>query len=306
MNWLNDLNRGVRRLIGAKPRCFLDPEATRASVAGVYKQLRKKNRVIPSEFEDSDIAFIQKDACERWRDRRESSGTRTALSQLPHVTQELIIKSGLMHAIADRPYALETFENEAAGALKGIWVEKPSASGRGHSIRFLRAPVDWRNPGHVLQRYVEDPYLLEDRKFDVRVLVKLNDRGRFRMHRDGLIRCANQPFSLESLDPLIHNSNIMFQRREGIESYVNTQLSELSIGAATLGRIEEIVADVVATSKERKRFRGSHDFELLGFDFIIHADQRVSVVEINNNPGFYFGHPETKFFYRAALRSLFG
>ena len=257
-------NRGQPRL-----RCFLEPDAWRGSVKDVYRDLRFSGRARAASFEEAECAFIQKDAYAEWVWRRREAGSRVALSQLPHVSRLLVAKAPLARLIGGRPYALETFVDHHAEPLTGLWVEKPSEGGCGVDIRFLRDPGPWHEPGHVLQRYLDAPLLIDSRKFDVRVLARIDDRGTIRIHREGLIRLADRPFDTTSLDPLIHNSNASFQQREGIGRERTHFLSELPNGRDAAKRIAEIVDDLGRLLREADAFEGSADFELLAIDFLI-------------------------------------
>ncbi|WP_435892639.1 YheC/YheD family protein [Oceaniferula spumae] len=271
----------------------------------LYRDLRWTFRAKRSSFESADFAFIQKDHYDEWQARRKKSHSAVALSQLPHVSSLLVAKAPLAEMVEGRPYAPETYIDACEGQKHGIWVQKPSVGGRGSDIEFLRDPCDWQKSGYVLQRYLDTPYLVEGRKFDVRVLAKINDQGELRVHPEGLIRCANQAFDTSSLDPRIHNSNVTFQQREKVTQGVNTLLSRLPLAESALKQIGDIVADIQRLLLERDVFHGTNDFEMLGFDFLINDEEKVLLLEINQHPGWHSYNVDTGHFYLDAIDSLF-
>jgi len=297
--------RALLNMSRKRMRCFLEPAARRGSVRGLYKDLRWMYRAKPSSFEQADIAFIQKDHYSEWQERRKTSHLGVALSQLPHVTQHLVAKAPLAELMHGRPYAPDTFIDTCEGFQKGIWVQKPSIGGRGRDITFLRDPENWQKSGFVLQRYLNNPYLIEGCKFDVRVLAKIDDKGRLQFHPEGLIRCANQTFDPTSLDPQIHNSNIIYQKRAKMSRGTQQFLSQSPFAATAIEQIGAILEDIQHLLHKQGHFRSSDDFEILGIDFLVDHEEKFWVLEINQHPGWYSSYANIGHFYLDALDSLF-
>ena len=286
-------------------RCFVETWSERGTVMGIYTDLRWTLWARPSEFEKADIAFIQKDYYKDWCERRKKAGSQVSLNQLPHVTKWIVDKANLARLIAGQDYCPDTFIDKSEGQLQGIWVQKPSDGGRGLDINFLRDPSDWGKPGYVLQRYLDTPYLIDGRKFDIRVMAKVDDKGRLHLHREGLIRCASLPFDEESLDPLIHNSNCGFQKRMGKRQKSFTLLSKTEFADEAIPQIDTILNDVWRLLREQDVFQGSNDFELLGIDFLVDESKKVWLLEINDYPGWHSFRSSMGRFYLASLGSLF-
>ena len=123
--------------------------------------------------------------------------------------------------------------------LQGWWVEKELGKSCGSGIRMLYAgdgyghvpagqeesspeEVDeefrggdgegghpWHKSGFVLQKYLENPLLIEGFKFDVRVLVCVRNDGWAMVYPDGVMKFASQPFSLQHGSPDSHLTNLM-------------------------------------------------------------------------------------------------
>ncbi|KAG8567245.1 hypothetical protein GDO81_013552 [Engystomops pustulosus] len=99
------------------------------------------------------------------------------------------------------------------------WIMKPVARSQGKGIflfRKLKDIIDWRKDGsrtdeqrdeipvenYVAQRYIENPYLIGGRKFDLRVYVLVTSYIPLRawLYRDGFARFSNTRFTLSSID----------------------------------------------------------------------------------------------------------
>jgi hypothetical protein len=186
-----------------------------------------------------------------------------------------------------------------------MWVEKPYNLDRAEGITFLRDPRGWWRRGHLLQRYIEDPWLVHDRKTEVRILARIGDDGSVRVHREGLVRVAHRPFTVDDLDPLIHNSSPSFQWRMGVKEVKQYLLSELVSGDELLDAMAEIVRDTVTMLRDKRRFTGSDDFELIGYDFVVDRSGTPFLLEANRFPGLWFDDDVSARFYLGTLRALF-
>ncbi|XP_041061413.1 probable tubulin polyglutamylase TTLL9 [Carcharodon carcharias] len=112
------------------------------------------------------------------------------------------------------------------------WIMKPVARSQGKGIflfRKLKDIMEWRKDGnraddtkdevavesYVVQRYIENPYLIGGRKFDLRVYVLVTSYVPLKawLYRDGFARFSNTRFSLTSIDDhFIHLTNVAVQK----------------------------------------------------------------------------------------------
>lgn len=91
--------------------------------------------------------------------------------------------------------------HEAAGESKPWWIAKRSSYFGGHGMRILLSPLDApREEGWVVQRYISDPFLVCDRKFDLRLSILITSVRPLRayLYRDGLVRFAVSPYQLDA------------------------------------------------------------------------------------------------------------
>ena len=84
-----------------------------------------------------------------------------------------------------------------------LWISKPVASSCGKGIKVLtssQALALGRNKKALLQRYLHAPYLIDDKKFDLRIYVVVTgvDPLRVYVHNEGLTRISTTPYSLNN------------------------------------------------------------------------------------------------------------
>lgn len=85
---------------------------------------------------------------------------------------------------------------------KGVYIAKPSTGGGGDGIRLISSLADLPNANNlshkefVLQKYIDDPLLIDNKKFDLRlyVLVASLDPLVFYLNDEGLARFCTQEY----------------------------------------------------------------------------------------------------------------
>ena len=83
-----------------------------------------------------------------------------------------------------------------------LWIVKPSNSNGGHGIE-IKENIDAMNKVKditIVQKYIDNPYLINGHKFDMRlyVLITSFDPLMIYLYGDGLVRFATQPYSNDS------------------------------------------------------------------------------------------------------------
>ena len=65
----------------------------------------------------------------------------------------------------------------------------------------------------VVQKYVEKPFLMEGRKFDIRVFVLVNQDMNLYFFREGYLRMTSAPYNLDNIqNEYLHLTNNAIQR----------------------------------------------------------------------------------------------
>jgi hypothetical protein len=164
--------------------------------------------------------------------------------------------------------------------------------------------VRWDRTRGVVQKYIEDPLLVCGRKFDLRCycLIARNEPHYLAYYHPGYCRRSLKAYSTsdESLaDSSVHLTNVSVQKK--VSNFASERESLImlpkdladqaesegfAVAAAFMrdGRmdlaIKECMVGVLKAAKDKLR-RGSGYFDLLGWDFMVTADGKLSLIEIN-------------------------
>lgn len=116
-----------------------------------------------------------------------------------------LIKSEIS-AAANATHRIKSFNSTTAAmsAQGGMWIVKPCASSCGQGIKVmtgLQAAALPKKKKVVVQRYLARPYLIDGRKFDLRIYVLVSgvDPLRVYIHDEGLTRISTAKYTLKNL-----------------------------------------------------------------------------------------------------------
>eukprot|EP00929_Paragymnodinium_shiwhaense_P055274 TRINITY_DN27700_c0_g2_i1.p1 TRINITY_DN27700_c0_g2~~TRINITY_DN27700_c0_g2_i1.p1 ORF type:complete len:685 (+),score=158.44 TRINITY_DN27700_c0_g2_i1:160-2214(+) len=196
-----------------------------------------------------------------------------------------------------------------------IWIVKPGEWGnRGCGIKIYDTfeEVSQRvasKPDKVwaIQKYIERPFLVHKRKFDIRtycLVVQEPNGGPLQAYhfRDAYLRTTSTPYTVKSLDKMIHLNNDAVQNKgenygkfesanklslEEFQRYLDEhhKKDRLSVREGLMPRIRSLMADAVRSAASGLNPRGlDYCFEVYGFDFMVDASFRPWLIECNANP----------------------
>ena len=213
--------------------------------------------------------------------------------------------------------------NEGAMMLRefrergGMWIMKPIGRAQGKGIWIASRPSQiesWlkeRGTGkaenccyenYVAQRYLDDPYLVGGKKFDMRIYAVCLSYNPLRvyLYREGFARFTNARYSVSKHDidnPYVHLTNHAIQKKD--ESY-DASTTDLKWSIAELKRfmatkhgadpVDECFAGIQAIILNSLRavanviINDKHCFEMYGYDVMIDADLRPWLIEVNASP----------------------
>lgn len=218
---------------------------------------------------------------------------------------------------------------EAEAAPNALWILKPSRGLGGKGIEIVKGAQALReklfpplrdvaeNPsrapppveGWVVQRYIENPLLLQDKKFDMRVYCLVaRTQPQLWLFHPGYCKVALEKYEDNDLDNrYAHLTNACVQRahpdyRENRRGQHIWSEAEAEAELVASGRWKEDSGPFwPSIHEEMKRcigmlYRASNRslerragyFDLLGLDFMLDTNLKVHLLEVNSNPAMFF------------------
>uniref|UniRef100_A0A2C9JT67 Tubulin--tyrosine ligase-like protein 9 n=1 Tax=Biomphalaria glabrata TaxID=6526 RepID=A0A2C9JT67_BIOGL len=201
-----------------------------------------------------------------------------------------------------------------------IWIMKPIARSQGKGIflfKRLKDITDWKRgveyqpqlqvtdastapiETYVVQRYIENPYLIGGRKFDIRVYVLVTSYNPLKayLYRSGFARFANNRYSLDTIDDnYIHLTNVAIQKTapdydpekgckwstQQLRMYLTAKHGQSKVN--TLFQQMTNIFILSLQSCQRVIINDKHCFELYGYDILIDSNLKPWLIEINASP----------------------
>ncbi|XP_051477428.1 tubulin polyglutamylase TTLL5 isoform X3 [Apus apus] len=198
---------------------------------------------------------------------------------------------------------------------RGPWIVKPVASSRGRGVYLINNPDQIVLEDNILvSRYITNPLLIDDFKFDVRlyVLVTSYDPLVIYLYEEGLARFATVRYDQASKNiknQFMHLTNYSVNKKSGdyvscddpeVEDYGNKWSMSAMLRylkqegrdtAALMASVEDLIIKTVVSAelaiatacKTFLSHRGSC-FELYGFDVLIDDTLKPWLLEVNLSP----------------------
>lgn len=212
------------------------------------------------------------------------------------------------------PEAFTEFAAKLTEEPEGIWIAKPNASSQGKGIFLVESleSLQMSEP-YVVSRYIANPYLINNLKFDLRiyVLVTSYDPLHIYLYNEGLTRFASEeyiPIGYKK-NRFMHLTNYSVNKRN--EKYIQNQdykqdnvghkwsLSALFVYLERQGVdtdfvwmqiYDSVVKSIIAIEEqvvEATQSLGlsqSNCFDLFGFDILLDSNLKTWVLEVNLSP----------------------
>ncbi|KAL7287427.1 hypothetical protein TKK_0018536 [Trichogramma kaykai] len=218
------------------------------------------------------------------------------------------------------------------------WIVKPSQGSQGRGIflfQRLRDLVEWKGkecvhpssdladyePGkeqpsqmnYLVQKYIDDPYLIDGCKFDLRLYVLVTSFQPLKvwLAREGFARLSGEQFSLERIDDnRVHLTNMSIQLRQprASSSSVNNDAGDKDCevklgrkwplsclkkylsdrhGERVIDQLIHNIAGIIMASLQAVQsiiIPGKNSFELYGYDVILDERLKPWLLEVNASP----------------------
>ncbi|XP_066284324.1 tubulin tyrosine ligase 3-like isoform X1 [Branchiostoma lanceolatum] len=193
-----------------------------------------------------------------------------------------------------------------------MWIVKPGAKSRGREIKVMNkledicklveSTVVKKEGKWVVQKYIEDPLLIHNTKFDIRQWFLVTDWNPLTIwfYKDSYLRFCSQEFSLDNFHEAIHLSNNSVQKnynspragnipanlmwhsktfKDYLRSDGNGHMWESLVYS---GMKQSVIYAMEASQDMIEGRKGS--FELYGADFMLDTDLNPWLIEINSSP----------------------
>ncbi|XP_043197839.1 tubulin polyglutamylase TTLL4-like isoform X1 [Amphibalanus amphitrite] len=218
---------------------------------------------------------------------------------------------------------------------KRKWIIKPPACARGTGIRVIQR---WsqlpKKKQLIVQRYVSRPYLIEDRKFDLRIYVYVTSFHPLRVyiHDDGLVRFASVKYSNVGKtlsDRFMHLTNYSINKNSDAYQPNNdaelcqghkwtlkvfwAYMRERGVDTDALWRriIDMVLKTLIAGEHHILSLSRQHVVsnycchELFGFDVLLDEKLRPWLLEVNISPSLHSAAPVDLSVKGPLVRDLF-
>ena len=213
--------------------------------------------------------------------------------------------------------------NEGAMMLRhfrengGMWIMKPIGRAQGKGIFLASKPSQiesWMKDrgtrkaenacyeNYVAQRYLDDPYLVGGKKFDMRVYAVCASYSPLKvyLYREGFARFTNARYSTSKSDidnPYVHLTNHAIQKKDEAYDAATTDL-KWSIGELKRFMVTKHGAEAVnisfagiqsviihsLKSVSNVIINDKHCFEMYGYDIMLDSDLKPWLIEVNASP----------------------
>lgn len=228
--------------------------------------------------------------------------------------------------------------DENGKKIANLWIIKPGENtNRGNGITvasdILQVKSELKNnpcPStgqhtFILQKYLEKPFLINKRKFDIRcyaMITSINGTLQGYFYQEGYLRTSSRIFSLNSNNKYVHLTNDAVQKKsEDYGKFENANKMSYSdfqryldnhhpqkpnFLNEVLPQIRKIVKDTIqAVFLKIDTNKRAHCFEIFGYDFLLDYSLKPWLLEVNTNPCLELSSPHLARIIPAMLDNSF-
>ena len=212
---------------------------------------------------------------------------------------------------------MSLFDEEFKKSPNSLWIVKPSNNCQGHGIILvnklkkikklnfsLTSPDNKEgsiNETYVVSKYIEDPFLICHKKFDLRLYVLVTSFHPLKvwLFKQGFCRFCNEKYSVDVNDIdniFIHLTNVAIQKKYasynssngGKWSIKNLRLFiEMNYGFEKTRTCFNEINNIIINSLKAVQgviHSDKHCYEIYGYDIIIDGKLKPWLIEVNSSP----------------------
>ena len=159
----------------------------------------------------------------------------------------------------------------------------------------------------IIQKYLDKPFLYNNRKFDIRCFVLVDSNFNVYYCREGHLKGSSEEYNLNNTNKFIHITNHSVQKKcnkfekyeYGNEISYNDFKDYLLNQNISLDKFDQLILDIknlilISMNSVKNKLMRTNNvlcFEIFGYDFIIDNNFKPWILEINNNPGLGISSP---------------
>ena len=209
--------------------------------------------------------------------------------------------------------------------FRNIWILEPSNLSRGRGVTCVNSlePIEQslsatNDTGLVVQKYIENPLIINKRKFDIRqwVLVTSLNPLVIWMWKEPYLRFGAEDYIMDDLNNIYshltnnsiakHSTQYKKDKKFDEDMWTCSDF-ENYIGKQKWEEIHEkiknaIICSFYAAHQEMKQRYNSH--ELYGYDFMIDEDYNVYLIEVNASPALDYSTKITEMLVKDMVKDL--
>ena len=209
--------------------------------------------------------------------------------------------------------------------FRNIWILKPSNLSRGRGVTCVDSlePIEeslnaTNDTGVIVQKYIENPLIINKRKFDIRqwVLVTSLSPLTIWMWKEPYLRFGAEDYIMDDLNNIyshLTNNSIakhseQYKKEKNFEGDMWTCFDFAKfIGQEKWEEIHEKIKNAIICSfyaTHQEIFQRANSHELYGYDFMIDENYNVYLIEVNASPALDYSTKITEMLVKEMVKDL--
>lgn len=173
----------------------------------------------------------------------------------------------------------------------------------------------------LIQKYIENPLLFNNRKFDIRVFILIDHQSNLYIFKEGHLKTSSEVYDVSTKHTFVHITNYSLQKYnpnfekyekgnelgfDDFQIYLDSNNIPINVRKDIMPKIKEKVR-ICVESCSKKLFRKpiTYTFELYGIDLILDNNFCPYIFEINDNPGLTISSPIIEILIPRILDDMF-